>query len=77
MPMDIMMTEIKNGKLEDAYLMGNWAYMIMQDSAGQDVVIDFLILGTYQLMNVDLGDDDVRQNMSAIFDNGGGGFIAG
>lgn len=58
MPMDIMMTEIKNGKLEDAYLMGNWAYMIMQDSAGQDVVIDFLIPGTYQLMNVDLGDKD-------------------
>jgi hypothetical protein len=28
-------------------------------------------------MDIYLGDDDVRQNMSAIFDNGGGGFITG
>ena len=26
-------------------------------------------------MDIDLGDDDVRQNMNAIFDNGGSGFV--
>lgn len=62
-PMNTMVTEIKSGKLVDAYLMGNWAYTIMKDSPGQDVVIDFVIPGTYQLMNVDLGDKDNWVNL--------------
>lgn len=62
-PMNTMMTEIRSGKLADAYLMGNWAYTIMQDSPGQDVIIDFMIPGTYQLMNVELGDKDNWVNL--------------
>ena len=47
-----------------------------EDSLEMGAGGDFRDDTTVSFENVDLGDDDIREKMLTIFENGGGGFVA-